>query len=273
MTIRNFKGCSFSEHPLIVFERRKMNSPVVLHIPHASTYMPSAQRNKIALSDDELQLELLRMTDRYTDELFIAKRACSLRFPLSRLVCDPERFRNDQDEPMSAKGMGAVYICGSNGQIIRRLTPEIRDNIIVRYYDSHHAALTKLTEAALWQYEKCIIIDCHSFSSVPLPYEDDQSPSRPDFCIGTDDFHTSPELARLCENHLSTLGYTVRFNSPYAGSIVPMRYFGKDKRVLSVMIEINRQLYMTDCGEKNSGFKKTKHTVEGLLLKILDFAK
>lgn len=250
-----------------------MNSPVVLHVPHASTCIPSTYRKKILLTDDELQLELLRMTDKYTDELFSADIGSIISFPISRLVCDPERFRSDNDEPMSAKGMGAVYTCGSCGQALRKLTPEMREDIIFRYYDPHHAGLTRLTEEALQKYGKCLIVDGHSFSPVPLPYEDEQSLVRPDFCVGTDAFHTPPELALLCESHFLSLGYTVRVNSPYAGSIVPMCCYRKDKRVLSVMIEINRGLYMTDNGEKNSGFMKTKLTVEGLLAKILDFAK
>jgi hypothetical protein len=42
----------------------------VLHLPHASTVIPADERASIHLSDDGLALELLRMTDHYTDELF-----------------------------------------------------------------------------------------------------------------------------------------------------------------------------------------------------------
>jgi hypothetical protein len=31
---------------------------------------------------------------------------------------------------------------------------------------------------------RCLIIDCHSFPSVALPYELDQREERADFCIG-----------------------------------------------------------------------------------------
>jgi hypothetical protein len=41
----------------------------------------------------------------------------------------------------------------------------------------------------------CLIVDCHSFASVALPYELDQTSERADICVGTDSFHT-PSLIR-----------------------------------------------------------------------------
>jgi hypothetical protein len=47
-----------------------------------------------------------------------------------------------------------------------------------------------------------------------------------------------------------------------------MRYFGRDARVMSVMIEVNRKLYMTvdgDTARKSSGLEETRRTVQGLI--------
>ena len=74
------------------------NSPVLIHVPHASTFIPPNEK-RFFLKDD-LTDELLKMTDLYTDELFDCRRDM-LVFPVSRLVCDVERFRDDTDEPMS----------------------------------------------------------------------------------------------------------------------------------------------------------------------------
>jgi len=49
------------------------------------------------------------MTDAYTDELFRCDGVTSVRYPVSRIVVDPERFENDVDEVMSTVGMGVVY--------------------------------------------------------------------------------------------------------------------------------------------------------------------
>ena len=41
---------------------------------------------------------------------------------------------------------------------------------------------------------KCLIIDGHSFPEIPLRFELDKDPNRPDICIGTCDFHTPEKL-------------------------------------------------------------------------------
>ena len=79
------------------------HSPVMIHVPHSSTLVPKEDMKNFI--GDELEGELLRMTDHYCDDLFKCKHDM-LEFPYSRLVCDVERFKDDKDEPMAAIGMG-----------------------------------------------------------------------------------------------------------------------------------------------------------------------
>ncbi|MFT4719642.1 MAG: N-formylglutamate deformylase [Candidatus Azotimanducaceae bacterium] len=82
---------------------------MILHIPHASTYIPPALRAAIVLSDADLARELLVMTDHYTDELFMPAAQpgdAIIRATVSRLVVDMERFVIDEQEPMASRGMG-----------------------------------------------------------------------------------------------------------------------------------------------------------------------
>ena len=85
-------------------------SSSVIHVPHASTVIPEDVRPTLSLSDDELRHELLIMTDWHTDALFTlsSDAATTVLFPVSRLVVDPERFADDDCEPMSSRGMGAT---------------------------------------------------------------------------------------------------------------------------------------------------------------------
>ena len=84
-----------------------MNELPILHMPHSAVGIPADVRATLRLSNEELDRELLLMTDWYTDELFAlpASEAVTVRFPLSRLVLDPERFLDDPKEPMAARGM------------------------------------------------------------------------------------------------------------------------------------------------------------------------
>src|SRR5262245_61101125 len=101
----------------------------VIHLPHASTDIPPSVRSELLLSDEELAIEIVRMTDHFTDELIATAlpAAQRVRFPISRLVLDPERFTDDSDERMSRVGMGVIYERTSHGLLLRRPpTPLIR---------------------------------------------------------------------------------------------------------------------------------------------------
>ena len=55
-------------------------------------------------------------------------------------------------------------------------------------------------------------------------------------------------------------------DTPYSGSIVPMEYYQKDKRVSSIMLEVNRRLYLNEpTNEKSEGYNKTKEIVQGYM--------
>ncbi|MBP9591041.1 MAG: N-formylglutamate amidohydrolase [Steroidobacteraceae bacterium] len=68
---------------------------VVLHVPHDSTAVPADVRAQLS-------------------------EAVVVRSPVGRLVVDVERFPDDGDEPMAARGMGAVYTATSQLTPLRR---------------------------------------------------------------------------------------------------------------------------------------------------------
>ena len=151
-----------------------MSSPIVLHLPHASTFIPEDLRDDFLLSDQELQAELNRITDHATDVIFqrAFPEAKAIVFPVSRLVVDPERFSDDSQEPMSQVGMGVTYTKGSLRQKLREQpTQEKRLELLKRYYIPHHQKLTEVVEELLLANKRCLIIDGHSFPALSLPYE------------------------------------------------------------------------------------------------------
>jgi N-formylglutamate deformylase len=239
---------------------------IVLHIPHSSKEIPPDIRPSLVLSDEELETELVRLTDSYTGELYDCRMATRIIFPVSRLVVDPERFLDDSAEPMSEAGMGAVYLCDSRGQTLRStLSPGQRDELIQKYYVPHHSRLADAVSSALADQGRCLIVDCHSFRSVPFKYEKDRSP-RPDICLGTDDYHTPASLRDSLVELFLAAGLTVDINSPFPGTMVPQPYYHTDERVHSIMIEVNRSLCMDeDSGERNFRFKRMQDRLAAVL--------
>lgn len=236
-----------------------MKNFTLLHVPHSSTEIPEKYLH--SFEKEKLCREKEVMTDWFCDELFDCGRD-RLVFPVSRLVCDVERFRSDGDEIMSRVGMGAVYTNASDLSVLRSVTETEKEEILSEYYDVHHAFFADTVKKKLKRHGKCLIIDCHSFHPAPLPYELCQNEERPDFCVGTSSFHTPDALREEVVGTLEKHGYTVAVDSPFAGTIVPMEYYEKDRRVVSVMIEVNRKLYMSSPGVKNGDFEKIRRVIK-----------
>jgi N-formylglutamate amidohydrolase len=190
-------------HPNVNRQDRPARSKqiAVLHIPHSSRHVPAEERQAILLDDGALNDELLRMTDAYTDELFPVTpfEAGRMVLPVSRLVCDVERFPSDE----------------------RRAHGE----------------------------------------------------SREDFCIGTDSFHTPAVIRDTMVTAVKEAGYSVAVDAPFAGALVPLSFYRKDDRVLSVMIEVNRRLYMDEqSGRRSPDFDQVCAAVGRLIENVAEMA-
>lgn len=230
---------------------------MLLHIPHSSTHLPTGFSVECDIND-----ELFRMTDWFTDELFKHEYADVLIFPHSRLYCDVERFRDDALEPMSKKGMGVCYVNNSFGGKLRDISDNEIEYIKTHVYDKHHQQFNDMLSTQLSIFESVVIVDCHSFSHEPLPHED--STARPDFCLGTDAFHTPPEMVVEVKAYLESNGFSVEINEPFGGTIVPTVHYGIQPNVRSIMIEVNRSLYMDGTG-KSDNFGAIKSTINMVL--------
>jgi len=249
----------------------------VLHIPHSSQEIPPDLRHTLLLDDDALEQELLRMTDRYTDLLFAQAPddACTVIYPVSRLIVDPERFVLDSEEPMVARGMGVIYTRTSDGQPLRHppLSAQ-RAALLERFYKPHHLAVTTAVLAALSEHDSALVIDCHSFPARPLPYELDQTSDRRDICIGTDSFHTPLWLSRAASRLFEQRGFTVAINRPFDGALVPGAFYQRDPRVHALMIELNRSRYMCeDSGEQSNQFEDVMESVHQSCRELMALSK
>ena len=234
---------------------------MILHIPHAS-------RKTLDYEINNKQRELLRMTDHFTDDLYNCDEATRIVFGLSRLICDVERFEDDEQEPMSKFGMGVCYTTDTDGQELRVVRSDDRERIIEKYYRPHHEELSLEVDKELKEKDNALIVDCHSFPDEPYYFNSDFNKSRPDICIGTDAYHTSVKLLEIVKQFFLLKGYDVRVDNPYSGTIVPLKHYKRNKNVHSIMIEVNRKLYMDDEGYKTKHFDILQNELNELLCLI-----
>ncbi|WP_406513503.1 N-formylglutamate amidohydrolase [Streptomyces sp. NBC_00161] len=227
------------------------DSPVILHVPHSSRAVPADVRAGILLDDRALEGELDHITDSHTAEIAAraaaAARITPWRFEnrLSRLVIDPERFPDEREE-MLARGMGAVYTRTTHRDELRPADFDGRP-LVERYFHPYARAMTDAVEERLEAAGRAVILDVHSYPAKALPYELHGDGPRPPICIGTDALHTPPGLLEAARQAFAGFGGT-GLDSPFAGTYVPLRHYGKDARVGALMVEIRRDLYMSEPG-------------------------
>lgn len=130
------------------------------------------------------------------------------------------------------------------------------------WYHPHHQRLAAVVQETIDQHGVALLLDAHSFQSLPLPYELEQGLVRPDMCIGTDEFHTPEELVQAFLRVFSDIGWTVGLNTPFGGAMVPMPLSRKERRHTAVMVEVNRKLYVDECtGERRTSFRSVAEMI------------
>lgn len=180
----------------------------------------------------------------------------------SRIFCDPERFTDDALEIMAQYGIGVLYLKNDDGEIIKKVRPELRKKILNEFYWKHHTIFSKAVNNQLELDGKALIIDGHSYPSNPLKRDPDKKSNRPDFNIGTDNFHTPKHLRDQSEAFFKKKGYSLGINWPYTGSIVPSEHYLKNKNVQTIMLEINRALYLKEpSNDKSEKYHYIKNLV------------
>ncbi|MFE3057986.1 N-formylglutamate amidohydrolase [Nocardia sp. NPDC059239] len=248
------------------------DSPVVLHVPHSARTIPAAVRAELLLDDAALDRELDAITDAHTARLAGAAARLSPTRPwqfvnrLSRLVVDPERFPDEREE-MLAVGMGAVYTATTDRMPLRAGDFDPAP-LLDRYFYPYAQAMTDLVADRLSATGRAVIIDVHSYPARPLPYELHGDAPRPPICLGANAFHTPPELLTHAAGAFVDFG-GVGVNSPFAGTYVPLDFYGTEPRVTALMVEIRRDLYLSEpAGPPGPGIDRLAAALAALIADI-----
>ena len=195
---------------------------MILHIPHSSAKFPN---------DTYIPNGVRQFTDWFTNKIF--DKHFYMVYPYSRYHCDVERLESEQDE--------ILQTIDTDGTVYRTLSESDSDAILLEY-KKWHTELKTNAEFQASYLDNVVVVDCHSFSASQLNMSESDVP---DICIGYNDYNALPQevmaqVARLYEIN----GYSVRFNFPYANAIVA----SKLPNVYSIMLEVNKRLYLDDSG-------------------------
>ncbi len=262
--------------------------PVVLDSPHSGNSFPDDFEALASIA------ELRTAEDCYVDELWSGAQALgapllAAQFP--RAYIDPNRSAGDVDLELiegpwpweyapSGKariGKSLVWRTLADGRPIyaRRLRSEEVRTRIDRLHAPYQRALQSLIEATRRKFSRVYHINCHSMNSVGgRQTEGVEGKPRADFVLGDRDGTTcEAAFTEFVRARLVAMGYDVSLNDPFKGSELVRAYSAPADRRHSLMIEINKRLYMDEATlERTPAFARLQSDLRELLKAILEFA-
>lgn len=243
--------------------------PFVFNSPHSGRHYPQRFLGMSRLDKDTIR----RSEDCYVEQLFggaVALGAPLLvaHFPRAYLdvnrepwELDPRMFAEPLPSfanirsPRVAGGLGTVPRLVGEGMDIYRARLPLAEAVsrIRDIYEPYHQTLRHLIGRTQMRFGYAVLVDCHS---MPASIRLGETGARPDFIVG-DRFGASaaPELTDAAIRLLSSMGYSVAYNKPYAGGFITEHYGRPARNRHAVQIEVNRGLYMNErTFEKGAGF-------------------
>ncbi|ORE92305.1 putative N-formylglutamate amidohydrolase [Aurantimonas sp. 22II-16-19i] len=251
--------------------------PFVFCSPHSGRDYPSDLMAATRLGREAIR----RSEDVFVDELFdfapeFGAPLIRARFPRAYLDVNREPFELDPKmfsdalpgfvnsaSLRVAGGLGTVpRIVAENEEIYRGMLPVAAAlRRIDAIYRPFHHSLDELLTRTRDRFGFAILIDCHSMpSSVrALP-----GGRRPDIVIG-DRYGTSASgrLVAMASAHLSSFGFDVARNKPYAGGYITEHYGRPAEGFHAIQVEINRGLYADErTFRPHHGFPRLKEQLQ-----------
>jgi N-formylglutamate amidohydrolase len=268
--------------PFTIRGVQSQRAPLVFNSPHSGRIYPS-----VFISSSRLSPQALRKSeDAYVEELLASAPAhgaalMHAHFPRAYIdinrepyELDPVLFNGRLPDFVNSQSLRAVGGLGTIARIVNDkeeiyhgpLTLETAFVRIERLYKPYHAALKELVDATRARFGVAFLLDCHS-----MPSQQADRGSWPDFVLG-DRFGAScaPEITKLAQASLKSLGYRVALNKPYAGGYITEHYGKPDQGVHALQIEVDRSLYMNEeTFEKGHGFSSLQWDMARLIAMLV----
>lgn len=246
--------------PFEVLAPAQQRLPFVFNSPHSGRCYPRGFLETSRLDS----LSIRRSEDAFVDDLFLSvvpQGVPLIRALFPRAYLDVNREPYELDPKMFngrlpsyanirsvrvAGGLGTIARIVSERQEIYRHRLDVDDAMerIELFYKPYHTALRRLLAETHVAFGHAVLIDCHS---MPSSVRGQETMQRPDFIIG-DRYGTScsQSLSEAAFEILTSMGYRVTRNKPYAGGFITEHYGRPAKGLHALQLEINRALYMDE---------------------------
>lgn len=217
----------------------KKDSPLIVSIPHAGTWIPPE-----IVSYFHQRRFLLIDTDLYTEKLYRPTQtfASVIQTAINPYVVNANRQKTNKSKPI----LPTSFLNGR--PVLRRPLPsQVGKLLIKKYYDPYRDGLEALVLAAKRKFGFALLIDVHSMNSVGGAKSIDPGEIRPDFTVSDVYGKSVPRaITRIIETELRSRGYSVERNKPYAGGAITQHFGMPKKSLFAIQIEIRRGLFMNE---------------------------
>ena len=212
--------------------------PILITIPHCSTFVPVELRRLMTLQDSQIN----RMCDPFTDEIFDVPKAYVVKARISRLVTDLNRAPDDIESEAKLSKAGVVVSIDIDGNPIYKTPPSMAMVMerVSKYHDTFHDKIDQFKPYAKF------LIDGHSLRSIGPSTRVDARQERADITLGNRDYTTcSRHMTRKVMKFFEERGFSVKINDPYKGAYL-IGYHCSRKGLPGIQIEVNEKLFMNE---------------------------
>lgn len=268
------------------YDPRGPETPVVFDVSRSGREYPSDFRSQMPFS------ELHDNVSMYMDEFYFPAPdygATLLLACFPHMYIDANRTTDDIDPSViqgewptelhqsgaGKRGLGLIKTTSRYGHPVQEhpLTFQDVSDRITRYHEPYHRELSRVIRQKRADFGIAVQVSCHCMSAVGMPTHPDPGQPRADFCIGDMNGATSdPEYRDFIVSLLKDRGYSVTVNTPYDGGILMSRNADVGNNIHSLMIEINKRLFMDiDTFRKTPGALATRQTVDEIIRQLCSY--
>ena len=198
----------------------------------------------------------------------------------NELDIDPELIEGEWPVPLqptvSKRGLGLLKSKSRYGEPVheRKLTVAEVMERLEKYHRPYYAELAQNIERLKSAFGFVAQLSCHCMSAVGAPTHPDPGQDRPDFNLGNVNGKTSSaEFVDFVAAKIKSLGYSCGMNFPYNGGELNSRFGDPAHGVESIMVEINKKLFMdVKTFRKTAGFDRLHADVTKILAAVIDYS-